>query len=257
MKSYECFFFDVDGTLLDNKTHKVCESTLNGLKKLKENGKKCIICSGRGFIALKEIEELNFIDWDGYILYNGALSVDNQNNVLDKHCFDLDTLYKIEEISQKNKVVLLYEGDEYWFNQPQNEKAIMGMEFFGKHDDFEIKPYTGQEVCMMMAFDDEFSIFKGLDSIDVLDTPHHYADIVQKGISKGTGIQVFCNYFNIPIENTMGFGDGINDLEMLKMVGTSVAMGQGRKEIKEIASYVTDAVDQDGLYKALKHFECI
>lgn len=257
MKNYECFFFDVDGTLLDNSTHTVPESTLKGLKKLKENGKKCIICSGRGFIALKEIKELDFIEWDGYVLYNGALSVTNQNEVLDKHCFDPCVLQELENLSIEKEIVLLYEGNEYWFNRPMNEKAVRGMEFFGKHDDFEIIPYLGQEVCMIMAFDNEFSAFEKIEGIDVLDTPHFYADIVQKGISKGNGIKVFCDYFNISIDNTMGFGDGINDKEMLEMVDTSVAMGQGRKEIKEIASYVTDDVDKDGLYKALKHFECI
>lgn len=257
MKNYECFFFDVDGTLLDNSTHTVPESTLIGLKKLKENGKKCIICSGRGFVALKEIKELDFIEWDGYILYNGALSVTCENEVLDKHCFDDSVLNALEKASMKNEIVLLYEGQEYWFNRPMNEKAMKGMEFFGHHDDFEIIPYLGQEVCMIMAFDDEFSAFESIEGIDILDTPHHYADIVQKGISKGNGIKVFCDYFNIPIENTMGFGDGINDLEMLEMVDTSIAMGQGRKEIKEIASFVTDPVDQDGLYKALVKYGCI
>lgn len=257
MKNYECFFFDVDGTLLDNQTHTVPLSTLNGLRKLKELGKKCIICSGRGFIALKEIKELDFIEWDGYILYNGALSVTKENEVLDKHCFDSNVLMELEKKSVENEIVLLYEGNEYWFNRPMNEKAEEGMRFFGKHDAFEIIPYSGQEVCMLMAFEDEFSAFEEIEGIDILDTPHHYADIVQKGISKGNGIQVFCDYFHIPLENTMAFGDGINDLEMLEMVETSIAMGQGRQEIKNIASYVTDDVDKDGLYKALCHFQCI
>ena len=255
--NYECFFFDVDGTLLDNNTHTVPKSTLMALKKLKEKGKKCIICSGRGFIALKEIEELNFIEWDGYILYNGALSVNANNETLDKHCFKKEVLYELEKTSVENGIVLLYEGQDYWYNMPMNEKAFRGMEFFGKHDDFEIIPYQGQEVCMLMAFNDEFSMFKYIEGIDVLATPHFYADIVQSGISKGHGIQIFCDYFNIPISQTMAFGDGINDLEMLQMVNTSIAMGQGVEEIKKIATYITDAVDNDGLYKALKYFKCI
>ena len=257
MSQFECFFFDVDGTLLDNKTHTVPQSTLDSLTLLKQMGKKCIICSGRGFLALKEIKELDFIDWDGYILYNGALSVNANNEVLNKQCFDDSVLTELERQSVENEIVLLYEGNDYWFNQPQNEKAIKGMEFFGKYSDYDIIPYNGQEVCMIMAFDDEFSAFESIEGIDILATPHHYADIVQKGVSKANGIQVFCDYFNIPIEQTMGFGDAINDLEMLKEVGTSIAMGQGIDLIKETADYVTSAVDCDGIQNALKHFDIL
>ncbi len=257
MKNYECFFFDVDGTLLDNQTHTVPTSTLQALKQLKENGKKCIICSGRGFVALKEIEELNFIEWDGYILYNGALSVTSKHEVLDKHCFKTSVLKQLEKKSIETNIVLLYEGNEYWFNQPVNEKVEKGMKFFGKHDDFKVMPYSNQEVCMIMAFEDAFHSFESIDGINILITPYHYADIVQKGISKGNGIQVFCDYFQIPIENTMAFGDGINDLEMMKMVHTSIAMGQGSQFIKAVASYVTDDVDKDGISKALKQYKCI
>ena len=55
----------------------------------------------------------------------------------------------------------------------------------------------------------------------------------------------------------MGFGDGGNDMAMLKHVAVSVAMGNANDELKEIADYVTKSVDNDGIYHALKHFELI
>ncbi len=257
MKKYEIFFFDVDGTLLDNQSQSIPLSTIQSIEKLKENGKKCVICSGRGFTHLKSIEQLNFIDWDAYILYNGALSTDKDGNALDKHTFSVEILSELEKASQENKIVLLYEGEGYWFNQPETSFQKEGMQFFGKHDPFPIIPYTDQQVCMICGFEDDFSAFSNIEGIEVLNTPHHYADIVQKGISKATGIDKILEYFNISLENTMAFGDGINDKEMLEKVNTSIAMGQSIPEIKEVATYVTTPVDKDGIYLALKHFNCL
>ena len=55
----------------------------------------------------------------------------------------------------------------------------------------------------------------------------------------------------------MGFGDGGNDLAMLNHVAVSVAMGNANDELKEIASYVTKSVDDDGIEYALKHYGLI
>jgi hydroxymethylpyrimidine pyrophosphatase-like HAD family hydrolase len=56
---------------------------------------------------------------------------------------------------------------------------------------------------------------------------------------------------------TMAFGDGGNDITMLKYVALGVAMGNANPEVKAIADYVTDDVDNDGILKALKHFGII
>ena len=55
----------------------------------------------------------------------------------------------------------------------------------------------------------------------------------------------------------MAFGDGENDIEMLRFVGVGVAMGNGGDAVKAAADYVTDAVDEDGIAKALRHFGLI
>lgn len=55
----------------------------------------------------------------------------------------------------------------------------------------------------------------------------------------------------------MAFGDGGNDIPMLMHVPLSVAMGNAKEDVKSIASYVTDTVENDGIYKAMKHFQLI
>jgi hydroxymethylpyrimidine pyrophosphatase-like HAD family hydrolase len=67
----------------------------------------------------------------------------------------------------------------------------------------------------------------------------------------------FAEYFGFDISETLAFGDGGNDREMLAHAGFSAAMANASDEVKQIASWVTDDADHDGIMKALKHFELI
>ena len=65
------------------------------------------------------------------------------------------------------------------------------------------------------------------------------------------------NYYGRDIEDTVAFGDGANDYEMLAAANIGVAMGNGTPEAKAAADYVTADCDEDGLQKALEHFGLI
>ena len=113
------------------------------------------------------------------------------------------------------------------------------------------------QATMALAFDaadSDYAAYRTIPGLTVLPTPFHYADLVLRGIDKGVGIARLCQHFHIDPQATMAFGDGINDLEMLQAAGAGVAMGQGREEIKAIADYVTDSVEQDGIVTALQAF---
>ena len=82
-------------------------------------------------------------------------------------------------------------------------------------------------------------------------------DIIPCNGGKDIGIQKILDYFNINKEEAMAFGDGGNDISMLKYVGTGGAMGNDKDNVKAIADYITDSVQEDGIVNALKHFEII
>lgn len=81
-----------------------------------------------------------------------------------------------------------------------------------------------------------------------------FADVNPGGISKQTGIENFCKYFDIDVSETMSFGDGGNDISMLKFTKIGIAMGNANDSVKEAADYVTEDVDNHGIEKALIHF---
>ena len=71
------------------------------------------------------------------------------------------------------------------------------------------------------------------------------------GNDKGNAIQLLTKHANIDLKDTIAFGDGNNDVSMLKLVHCGIAMGNGTEEAKRAADFVTDSIFEDGIYKAL------
>lgn len=76
------------------------------------------------------------------------------------------------------------------------------------------------------------------------------ADIIEKDASKAEGLKRLCKAWNIPLKNTIAFGDSMNDYEIVTTAGIGVAMGNGHPQLKEAADYVTAPIGEDGVYKA-------
>lgn len=74
---------------------------------------------------------------------------------------------------------------------------------------------------------------------------------------KNKGIDAIINHFGIKLEETMAFGDGGNDIDMLKHAGIGIAMENARDDVKEIADFITTSVDDDGITNALKHYNVL
>jgi Cof subfamily protein (haloacid dehalogenase superfamily) len=83
------------------------------------------------------------------------------------------------------------------------------------------------------------------------------AELVNRRFDKGKGIVRVCERMGIPVKDSIGFGDSINDREMFQTVGLSICMANGSEEVKKTADEVCPAVTEDGLYKAfLRHGLC-
>ena len=247
MKEFQMFFFDVDGTLLDNRSHRISPAVIEALHTLQQRGKKIVISSGRDVHTIMSMPQLAAIQWDGYICRNGSVVADQDQNELYRYFFDLETMHRLEEVSQKLGSPIQYMGHTDWLNLPPTEDFRAACAFFHRDPNaIEIRPtLPDEQATMALAFDkaqSDYTEYRQIPGLTVLPTPFHYADLVAKGIDKSTGITLLCQHLNLDPRDTMAFGDGINDLEMLQAAGIGVAMGQGRDEIKAIADYVSDSV---------------
>ena len=75
-----------------------------------------------------------------------------------------------------------------------------------------------------------------------------------KGIGKGESLLEIAKYYDIPIEDTIAFGDEENDLTMIEAAGIGVAMGNAIDLVKEAADYITLSNDEDGIADYLEKF---
>ena len=85
----------------------------------------------------------------------------------------------------------------------------------------------------------------------------YFADVVPQGSSKAVGIDRVIEHYGIRPDETIAFGDGGNDIAMLRHAGIGVAMDNAEDDVKQAADYVTASVDDDGVRKALLHFGLI
>lgn len=84
--------------------------------------------------------------------------------------------------------------------------------------------------------------------------PWHITEITKKGINKAVGLQKVANYYRIPQERIIAFGDEDNDLEMIEYAGIGVAMNNAIDELKSIAKHITDTNEQNGVSMFLEEY---
>ena len=84
-----------------------------------------------------------------------------------------------------------------------------------------------------------------------------FGDCALPNIDKKTAIEQLIHYLQINKQDIYAFGDAEVDIPMFECAGTSICVGSGREAAKKVATYVTDVVKNDGIFKALKHFQII
>lgn len=81
---------------------------------------------------------------------------------------------------------------------------------------------------------------------------HNFMDVMNLEANKGNGLAKIQEYLNITKEETMAFGDNINDLEMLGNAAYSYAVGDAREEVRQAARFTAPPMTQDGVLQILK-----
>ena len=247
----KAIFFDIDGTILDGHNG-IPKSTQIALVKLREKGIKTIICTGRGY---SEAKPLNLKGFDDYILLNGQICYDDNDNIVFK-----------KPIEDKEKLIELFNSKKFPFGLIDEKETYLNcIDDYVKlvHDSINltmpvVKEYDGGDIYQALAYG-KVKDYIEKELPDFLAVSWHFdgVDIVPKDSGKDKGIIEYCKLRNIDIKDTMSFGDGDNDREMLKTTGIGVAMGNAIDSVKVVADYITDRIDEDGIYNALVRFGVI
>ena len=92
--------------------------------------------------------------------------------------------------------------------------------------------------------------------VNLVKTNPEYLEFLKKGVDKGIGLQRLSEFYRIKRENIIAFGDGENDVEMLKFAGMGVALSNAKEEVKKVADCVLEwDNNQAGIAKFLSKFK--
>lgn len=255
----KALFLDFDGTTFSHKTSCMPDSCLSALKKVQEKGIKVFLCTGRSKPEMKMFDLKGFV-FDGSILSNGQLFLDRDNKVV--FSYPLQGSLKEELITlflEKKIPTSFATEDEFYINFVNDFVETVQNDISSGIPP--VKEYHGEDIYMASIFVDidenKDRIMKLKDVAEITLWHEGAVDVASKGVTKASAIEKVLEVYDFTDEEIMGFGDGQNDIPMLKKCHIGVAMGNATKEVKDIADYITDDIDDDGLSNALKHFSII
>lgn len=258
----KAIFFDIDGTLLSFKTHQVPESTQQAFQLLKEKNIKVFVSTGRSY---NQLGHIRYLDFDGYITFNGGYCVTKEQEVIYKKNISQKDIRSLLDYTKKRSDLTFSFMSEKEISLNQITPEVLKMyqqvnvptpPIRDYERDFDLDSVMQINVFINPEEEAEFMENVMPNSVASRWTPI-FADVNPMGQSKKIGIDVFLDHFNIALEETMSFGDGGNDITMLAHTHIGIAMGNANPEVKEIADYITDSVDENGIWNALKHFNII
>lgn len=238
-------------------------STIEGIRCLQAKGNYAFLCTGRSraFVRNRALLDIGF---DGIVSGCGTM-IEFHDKVLYYKRLERERVQKTISYFKEHQVAAIMEGrydlflDELDFGDDpyiHKLKAEVGehlLPITGREDAWEVSKFSCataradmKQICADLSAEYELLIH---------DVP--IMEVVPKGCSKGTGIARVCELLDIPIADSYAFGDSANDLPMFEVAGHSIAMGNGSQLAKQRASYVTDALHEDGIYHALEYFALI
>ena len=254
---------DIDGTLVrDDKS--LSEENIKWIHKaVAEKGVHFTLVSGRMANGVKPLyDQMNIT---GPIsCFNGGTLVDEEGNIVDDHRMPHSTALKMCDIRDKTGLdLVIFDGMQWYletrdcYAYPLKRKVYASECKIGNFRDL-LNTFDTNKVIFMstdpamldkvdelireVTTDKEVTRYRSTDLLEVMAT----------GYDKGSAIDALAKHYNISTNNIMAIGDDYNDIPMLKKAGYSVAMKNAVEEAKQVAKYITDTNNNDGVAKAIQ-----
>lgn len=258
---YKIVAVDLDETLF-NEEYKVCERNKKAIEKTKSMGIKIVPCTGRTPGILGTLfEDLNINEFNEYsILGNGAIIIENKSGrIINKQPISFEKAKELFVFGMEhNLCVQFYTTDcAYFYFTDEEEKQFVLNAKAKVHfrEDKNIEEL--KDICIVkMIFERKDmkylqSLEKALlpiteNAISISFSSNRYMEINRLGIHKGLGLQNLAEYLNVDMKDTIGIGDNLNDIGLIKEAGLGAAVNNAVDEIKNIADYICEADNNEG-----------
>ena len=252
----DTIFFDVDGTLVPKGGQHLPPRTLNALHTLRRKGIRLFLATGRHISMLDGIRA--DFEFDGYATVNGQHCTCGGQTVLSNPIPPLG-LQELTRAAQDSGFSCIFlEGSDCWMNLSDAPAREFLREFnVSPPPVLPLEHASGRTVYQVIVLLDRLHEHLLLDHASHLSvTRWHplFLDALAPGGGKAAGVSAILHHLDAKPENAIAFGDGGNDISMLKLAGIGVAVGQNDPLVCAAADHVTACAEHEGVVDALEHF---
>ena len=263
-------FLDIDGTLTTPGSNVPPESALAAIRKAQAAGHKVFLCSGRNYDMLKPLLRYGF---DGAVASGGGYVFAGDRVLYDCPMTEEQKDKALRLFAEGGVLRTIEARDASWCDEGMgeflrqssggNSELLRWREALEK--DLGIRPmkeYDGRPIYKVVfmcsrpeqlapairELEGEFYfLVQDLAGANCLN-----GELINRRFDKGSGIRQVCRALGYALEDTVGFGDSMNDLEMIQTVACGVCMANGSPNLKKQSDLVCPAVEEDGLAWAFR-----
>ena len=267
-------FLDIDGTLTVPGSNEPPQSALDAIKAAQKKGNLVFLCSGRNPGMLEPLLKYGF---DGVIACAGGYITVGDELIYDMPMPLEESNLAVEKLHEKGVFCTVEGRDGAWGDEnigafldnavggdqkgnseiERWRKALAGSLHIRPMSEYDGTPvYKVVIMCLhpeqlepaREVLEDKYNF-----CMQEIKDPYHRClngELINRKYDKGRAILRICEHLGVPVEDTIGFGDSMNDLEMIQTVGTSVCMDNGSDALKAISDIVCPSVEEDGMAKA-------
>lgn len=269
--SIKLIAIDIDGTLVNNDLE-ITPKTLAVLQRAQQAGIKVVITTGRplsGFQNYLNQLGINHQANQYVICYNGSLLETTDQKIIAHQSITLDDYFDLELFARRHRAYINLSTPDCMYTSNQDISPVAIYEANKVH--IALKYRTLDQLEKMR---DHLQVIKGM----ILDNPQkldhmqadipadfkqrftilrsevNYLEFISKQASKEACLKKLASYLHLQPAEIMAFGNGYNDIGMVKFAGIGVAMANGVKKLRDQANYVTSDNNHDGIAKAVNKF---
>jgi Cof subfamily protein (haloacid dehalogenase superfamily) len=258
--NYKVVILDIDGTIVPHgKT--LSHATKDAIQQLRAKNIQVVIATGRApYFSESVIKEIGV---DSMVFFNGSY-VYHEGNELYKNAIEKHVLEKVHLLSHDNQHPLTYLADTSFKATDLNHPFVV--EAY-QHDSWkpELAPaqfWSEQNIYQLFLhceLEEELSYQTKVPELDFRrwSSGARTCDVNLSNTNKAVGLTKLLEKLGIAPDEAVAFGDGLNDIEMLSMVGMGVAMGSARNELNQVANMVTLSAEEDGVRYGLERLGLI
>lgn len=255
---YKLLAFDLDGTLTTSEK-KISPRTRDAIYEARRKGCIIALASGRPVYGIMPVaEELELTKYGGYILAcNGGCIVDCKTGqtIYDKKIPEKYVKGICRFAMERNYGILTYEGNCVITNQKDNPYVqieaqinhlpVKQIDYMDTHITFPVNKFLITEDPETVEKEIPF-VKAAFPELNVFTSAPFFMEIVPPDIDKADSLLVLLKKLGLDISSLAAFGDGGNDVSMLKRAALGVAMANASKECLDAADYITLSNDEDG-----------